>query len=48
MPGGSIRNLGLRAGSILALILLWGIAAKLMHDPEVLPGPGAIARTIGA
>ena len=47
MPGSSIGNLGLRAGSILALILLWWIAAKLMHDPEVLPGPGTITRTIG-
>ncbi|HEY1361062.1 MAG TPA: ABC transporter permease subunit [Xanthobacteraceae bacterium] len=47
MPGGRIRNLGLRAGSILVLILLWWIAAKLMHDPEVLPGPGEITRTIG-
>jgi NitT/TauT family transport system permease protein len=41
-----LRNFGLRAGSIVVLILLWWIAAKLMHDPEVLPGPGVIAATI--
>ena len=37
---------GLRAGSILVLLLLWWAASRLMHDPDVLPGPLSIARTI--
>ncbi|HEY7298078.1 MAG TPA: ABC transporter permease subunit [Xanthobacteraceae bacterium] len=36
----------LRAGSILLLLLLWGLASVLMHDPQVLPGPLTIGRTI--
>lgn len=40
------RALFLRTGSFLLLILLWWAAAKLMHDPDVLPAPAAIARTI--
>ena len=36
----------LRAGSVVVLLLLWWIAAQLMDDPEVLPGPAAIAVTI--
>jgi NitT/TauT family transport system permease protein len=45
MPSG-IKNFGLRAGSIVVLLLLWWAAARLMHDPEVLPGPIAIGHTI--
>lgn len=40
------RNAGLRAGSIVLLIVVWWVAAKLMHDPDILPGPDDIARTI--
>ena len=42
----SLKSVGLRAGSIVALLLLWAIAAHLMHDHEVLPGPLAIGETI--
>jgi len=42
----SLKSVGLRAGSIVALLLLWAIAARLMHDHEVLPGPLAIGVTI--
>lgn len=45
MPS-SFRAIALRLGSIVALLVLWWIAAKLMHDPEVLPGPVAIGETI--
>ena len=41
-----LKSVGLRAGSILVLLLLWWAAARLMRDPEVLPGPLAIGRTI--
>lgn len=41
-----LRNFGLRAASIVALILLWWACAAAMHDPEVLPGPLVIAQTI--
>jgi NitT/TauT family transport system permease protein len=41
-----LNTIGLRAGSIVALLLLWWAASKLMNDSEVLPGPLAIARTI--
>jgi NitT/TauT family transport system permease protein len=41
-----LKSLGLRAGSILLLILLWWAASRLMHDPDVLPGPLAILHTI--
>jgi NitT/TauT family transport system permease protein len=41
-----LKSAGLRAGSIVALLVLWAIAARLMHDPEVLPGPLAIGDTI--
>jgi NitT/TauT family transport system permease protein len=46
MMARSARSIGLRAGSVIALLLCWWIAAKLMQDPDVLPGPGAIAATI--
>lgn len=42
----SARSLGLRVGSVAVLLLLWWIAAKLMHHPDVLPSPAAIAATI--
>ena len=42
----SLKSVGLRAGSIVVLLLLWAIAARLMHDHEVLPGPLAIGETI--
>ncbi len=38
----------LRAGSILALLLIWWAASKFMNDPQILPGPLAIGRTIVA
>lgn len=38
----------LRASSIAALLLLWWVAARLMNDPDILPGPMAIGRTIAA
>jgi len=31
------NSVGLRAGSIVLLLLLWWIASPLMHDPDVLP-----------
>jgi NitT/TauT family transport system permease protein len=43
-----IKSAVLRAGSIVVLLLLWWIAARLMHDPEVLPGPLAIGETIAS
>ncbi|MBN8937251.1 MAG: ABC transporter permease subunit, partial [Rhizobiales bacterium] len=36
----------LRTGSIVVLLLLWWIASRLMHDPDVLPGPLVIGDTI--
>ncbi|HTV30443.1 MAG TPA: ABC transporter permease [Xanthobacteraceae bacterium] len=43
-----LKNIGLRASSIIALLLLWWVAARLMNDTEVLPQPLAVARTIVA
>ena len=43
-----LKSIGLRTGSIIVLLLLWAAAAELMNDPQVLPGPLAIARTIVA
>jgi NitT/TauT family transport system permease protein len=43
-----LDTLGLRAGSIAALLFVWWAAAALMHDPQVLPGPWAVGRTIVA
>jgi NitT/TauT family transport system permease protein len=45
---GGLKSAGLRVGSIVSLLLLWWIAARLMQDPEVLPGPLAIGNTIAA
>lgn len=41
-----LKSIGLRVCSIIVLLLLWWAASVLMHDPEVLPGPWSIARTI--
>jgi NitT/TauT family transport system permease protein len=44
--GNVSRTIGLRVGSIAALLLLWWLAATLMHDPDVLPSPATIADAI--
>jgi len=41
-----LKSIGLRTLSIFVLLLLWWTASELMNDPEVLPGPFAIAQTI--
>jgi NitT/TauT family transport system permease protein len=41
-----LKSIGLRAGSIIALLLLWWAASRLMNDIEVLPGPALIGETI--
>src|SRR5262249_26922105 len=46
MAPGGVKSVGLRAGSIVLLLLLWWAASLLMDDPEVLPGPVVISRTI--
>jgi len=45
---GRARGFLLRASSIVLMIALWWVAALLMHDNEVLPGPAAIAHTIAS
>jgi len=40
------RKAGLRAASILVLLLIWWVAARLMGDADILPDPIAIAETI--
>jgi len=42
----ALRSIVLRTGSIVVLLLLWWIASRLMHDPDVLPGPFVIGDTI--
>jgi NitT/TauT family transport system permease protein len=42
----AFRSVGLRIGSMVVLLLLWWIASRLMHDPDVLPGPFVIGDTI--
>jgi NitT/TauT family transport system permease protein len=44
----AVKNVAFRVGSIVVLLLLWWAAARLMHDPDVLPEPMAIGRTIVA
>lgn len=44
--GSSLKNVALRVGSIVTLLILWFIASRLLHDPEVLPGPFRVADTI--
>ena len=46
--GPRMRAASLRVSSIMVLILLWWVAARLMRDPDVLPGPGAIARSMAS
>jgi NitT/TauT family transport system permease protein len=46
MTSTGLRNLGLRASSIAALLALWWTASRLMADPDVLPSPVVIGRTI--
>jgi NitT/TauT family transport system permease protein len=41
-----LKNVALRVGSIVTLLILWLIASRLLHDPEVLPGPFRVADTI--
>lgn len=41
-----LKIAGLRAASIVVLILLWWAASLAIYDAEVLPGPAAVARTI--
>ena len=41
-----VTAVSIRIGSIFALIVIWHIAAILMADTEVLPGPLAIAHAI--
>ena len=43
-----LKTIGLRVSSLVVLILLWWAAALLMNDPQVLPGPLAVGRTIVA
>ncbi|HVH77135.1 MAG TPA: ABC transporter permease [Stellaceae bacterium] len=43
-----LRSFGLRAASILTLVVLWWAGSRLMGDPKVLPGPWRIAQTIFA
>ena len=43
-----LKSIGLRVASIVVLLALWSAASALMNDPEVLPGPLAIAQTIVA
>jgi NitT/TauT family transport system permease protein len=43
-----LATAALRVGSIAVLLLLWWAASRLMNDPQVLPGPLAIGRTIVA
>jgi NitT/TauT family transport system permease protein len=47
MPSG-LKNAFIRTGSLAALIVLWWVASVLMHDPQVLPTPATIAKTIVA
>jgi NitT/TauT family transport system permease protein len=44
----ALKSIGLRVASIVALVALWWVASLLMHDPEVLPTPWAIATTIAS
>ncbi len=41
-----MRETGLRVASIVALLLVWWIAARVVRDPEILPGPIAIGSTL--
>jgi len=41
-----LQTIGLRSASILVLILIWWAGSAAMNDPQILPGPLAIAKTI--
>ena len=41
-----LQTLSLRTASLLLLVFLWWVGATLIHDPEILPGPLAVARDI--
>lgn len=43
---GRFRNASLRTGSVILLVAIWSIASRVMHDPDVLPGPVSIGKTI--
>jgi NitT/TauT family transport system permease protein len=43
-----LKIVGLRVASIVVLILLWWAASEAIQDPDILPGPAAVARTIVA
>jgi NitT/TauT family transport system permease protein len=43
-----LRIFSLRTASILLLIFIWWVGATLIRDPEILPGPLAVARGIGS
>lgn len=43
-----MRTLSLRILSIALLLFLWWMAAALIRDPEILPGPWAVARGIAS
>ena len=40
----ALKSVGLRARLVVALVALWWVASRLMHDPEVLPTPLTSAR----
>ncbi len=40
------KGIGLRVSSIFVMLFIWWVAAILMNDVEVLPGPVLIAQTI--
>jgi NitT/TauT family transport system permease protein len=41
-----LKLIGLRTSSLVALILIWWAASAIMNDPQVLPTPLAVGRTI--
>ena len=41
-----LYTIALRVSSIVALLVLWWCASELINDPQVLPGPFAIAQAI--
>ena len=41
-----MRTISIRMASIALLLFLWWLAAALIRDPEILPGPLAVARDI--
>ena len=42
----TVKSVGLRAGSIVALVALWWLGSILLNDPDVLPSPLAIGEAI--